>query len=146
MNLHAHRQVDVVPDMFGRGSTGAAKVAFFLQDLTGGGAERVMLTLAGGFADRGHDVDLVLVRAAGDLLPDVPSNVRTVTLGTRRTVYSIGPLMRYLRRERPAALLSALVHVNIAAILAARLSGRRPRVVITEHNQIARNAALARSA
>jgi len=122
-----------------------AKIAFFLQDLAGGGAERVMLTLAGGFADRGHDVDLVLVRAEGDCLADVPSNVRLVTLGTRRTVYCVPRLARYLRRERPVALVSALVHVNIAAILAARLAGSRPQVVITEHNQIARNAARARS-
>jgi glycosyltransferase involved in cell wall biosynthesis len=145
MNSQAHRPAEAAPKISGCRSPEATRIAFFLQDLTGGGAERVMLTLAGGFADRGHDVDLVLVRAAGDLLSDVPSNVRTVTLGTRRTVYSIPRLTRYLRKERPAALLSALVHVNIAAILAARLSGRRPRVVVTEHNQLARNAALARS-
>src|SRR5262249_58949266 len=47
--------------------------------------------------------------------------------------------------ERPVALVSALVHVNVAAILAARLAGRRPQIVVTEHNQIARNAARARS-
>jgi len=124
----------------------ASKLAFFLQDLAGGGAERVMLTLAGGFADRGHAVDLVLVRAEGPCLDDLPANVRLVTLGTKRTAFSIAGLARYLRKERPRALFSALVHVNIAAILAARLSGaRRPRVIITEHNQIARNAARARS-
>ncbi len=122
-----------------------SKLAFFLQDLAGGGAERVMLTLAGGFADRGDDVDLVLVRAEGPCLADVPANVRVVTLGTGRTAYSIPRLAGYLRRERPQALLSALVHVNIAAILATRLCGRKPRVIITEHNQIARNAARARS-
>src|SRR5262249_61994096 len=106
---------------------------------------RVMLTLAGGFADRGHDVDLVLVRAEGDCLADVPSNVRLVTLGRRRTVYSVPRLVRYLRKERPVALVSALVHVNVAAILAARLAGGRPQIVVTEHNQIARDSARPRS-
>lgn len=123
----------------------ASKVAFFLQDLVGGGAERVMLTLAGGFADRGYDVDLVLVRAEGPHLAEVPPNVRIVPLGGRRTAYSIPRLARYLRRERPQALLSALVHVNIAAILAARLSGSAPRIIVTEHNQVAENAARADS-
>jgi glycosyltransferase involved in cell wall biosynthesis len=75
----------------------------------------------------------------------VPPNVRVITLGTRRTAYSIPRLARYLRRERPQALLSALVHVNIAAILAARLSGSGPRVIVTEHNQVTENAARARS-
>lgn len=145
MNLHQHRRLEFATDAPGPQSIRATKVVFFLQDLFGGGAERVMLTLAGGFADRGYDVDLVLVRAEGHRLADVPSNVRVVTLGTRRTAYSIPRLARYLRRERPQALLSALVHVNIAAILAARLSGGGPRVIVTEHNQAMENAARAHS-
>jgi glycosyltransferase involved in cell wall biosynthesis len=117
------------------------KLAFFLQDLAGGGAERNMLTLAAAFADRGYSVDLVLVRAAGPYLSEVPSNVRVVCLGTRRTRRSILALARYLRRERPHALLSALVHVNVAAVLAARLSGTKTRVIVTERNQIELGAA-----
>jgi glycosyltransferase involved in cell wall biosynthesis len=144
MNCRQHRR-PALANAPGGQSTRATKLAFFLQDLVGGGAERVMLTLAGGFADRGYDVDFVLVRAKGHRLADVPPNVRVVTLGTRRTAYSILRLARYLRRERPQALLSALVHVNIAAILAARLSGADPRVIITEHNQVTENAARARS-
>ena len=33
------------------------KIAVFLQNLSGGGAERMMVQLAGGIADRGADVD-----------------------------------------------------------------------------------------
>ena len=145
MHLRPHRRIDVADDAQRPQSTRPIKIAFFLQDLFGGGAERVMLTLAGGFADRGYDVDLVLVRAEGPRLADVPPNVRIVALGTRRTAHSILRLARYLRRERPQALLSALVHVNIAAILAARLAGGGPRVIVTEHNQATENAARARS-
>ena len=145
MNLRQHRRLEFAEETQRRQSARPTKIAFFLQDLFGGGAERVMLTLAGGFADRGYDVDLVLVRAEGQHLADVPPNVRIVTLGTRRTAYSIPRLARYLRRERPRALLSALVHVNIAAILAARLSGGGPRLIVTEHNQATENAARARS-
>src|SRR5262245_13876219 len=106
-----------------RAASSVPKLAFFLQDLAGGGAERNMLTLAAAFADRGYSVDLVLVRAAGPYLSEVPSNVRVVPLGTQRTGRSILALAQYLRRERPCALLSALVHVNVAAVLATRLSG-----------------------
>ena len=42
-------------------------IAFFLVDLGGGGAEKVMLSLAGGFAERGLNVDLVLVKLAGEI-------------------------------------------------------------------------------
>lgn len=123
-----------------------ASLAIFLQDLAGGGAERVMTQLAAGIAGRGLDVDLILVRREGPYLRDLPAGVRVVPLARGRTVTSIWPLVRYLRRERPNVLLSALVHVNIAAILAARLAGVGTRVVITEHNQISRNAARAGSA
>jgi glycosyltransferase involved in cell wall biosynthesis len=145
MNSQRHQLLRTAESPIARQSKGAIKVAFFLQDLVGGGAERVMLTLAGGFADRGYDVDFVLVRPQGQHLASVPPNVRIVTLGTRRTAYSILRLAGYLRRERPQALLSALVHVNIAAILATRLAGGGPRVIVTEHNQATENAARARS-
>src|SRR5262245_9108933 len=91
MHLRPHRRIDVADDAQRPQSTRPKKIAFFLQDLFGGGAERVMLTLAGGFADRGYDVDLILVRAEGPRLADVPPNVRIVALGTRRTAFSASP-------------------------------------------------------
>ena len=115
------------------------RIAFFLQDLYGGGAERVMLALAGGIARRGFAVDLVLVRRQGAYVEDIPANIRVIELGTKRTVNSVAALARYLRRERPAVLLTALVHVNVAALLAGLLARVGTRLVVTEHNQISRN-------
>lgn len=116
------------------------RIALFLQDLHGGGAERVMLLLAGGIARRGYPVDLVLVRREGAHARSIPSEIRVVELGTRRVLGSVPALVRYLRRERPKALLAALVHVNVGALLAAA-AARGIRVVVTEHNQISRNFA-----
>src|SRR3954454_17059057 len=115
------------------------RISVFLQDLYGGGAEHVMLLLAAGMAQRGHVVDLVLVRRQGSFVDAVPPNVRVVELGTRRTINSVLALARYLRRERPVAVLTALVHVNIAALLAGLLAPGASRVVVTEHNQISMN-------
>ncbi|WP_198038372.1 glycosyltransferase [Skermanella stibiiresistens] len=115
------------------------RIAVFLQDLYGGGAERVMLALATGIARRGIPVDLVLVRREGAYVEDIPANVRVIELGSRRTVNSVMALARYLKRERPTVLLTALVHVNIAALLARLIAGGSTRIAITEHNQISRN-------
>jgi len=115
------------------------RISVFLQDLYGGGAEHVMLLLAAGMAQRGHVVDLVLVRRQGSFADDIPPNVRVVELGTRRTINSVLALARHLRQERPDALLTALVHVNVAALLAGLLAPGSTRVVVTEHNQISRN-------
>ena len=40
-------------------------IALYLPSLSGGGAERVMLNLSRGFAEKGYVVDLVLARAEG---------------------------------------------------------------------------------
>ena len=117
------------------------KVAVFLQDLSGGGAERMMVQLAGSMADLGVDVDLVLVRLDGPYLEAVSEKVRIVNLAAQRTLKSIFALAHYLKREKPAALLSALVHVNIAALLARRIAGDATRIAISERNTISMNAA-----
>jgi len=44
------------------------KLALFLPSLRGGGAERVMVNLVRGFAERGLRVDLVLAKAEGPYL------------------------------------------------------------------------------
>lgn len=112
--------------------SGLPRIALFAQDLAGGGAERMMVNLAGGIAAKGYPVDLVLVRREGPYLALVPPSVRIVELGTRRVVRSIPALARYLREERPAALLSTLVHVNVAAVIAGRLSRSGTRIVVRE--------------
>jgi glycosyltransferase involved in cell wall biosynthesis len=117
------------------------KIGIFLQALPTGGAERMMLNLASGMVDQGIAVDLVLAVATGSLLTAVPPEVRLVDLGARRTVDSILPLARYLRRERPTALLSALTHVNVAAVFATLLSGHRTRIVVSERSTISQESA-----
>ena len=114
-------------------TTPQKRIAIFLPSLSGGGAERTLLKLAGGIASRGYGVDLVLARAQGPYLPDVPPSVQVVDLRSRRDALSLFGLMRYLRQTRPAALISAL-HTNIVAILAKNISRVATRVIVSERN------------
>lgn len=109
-----------------------ARLALFLPFLGGGGAERVMLNLASGYADQGLAVDLVLVKAEGAFLAQVPPTVRIVDLRRQRVLTAIPALLRYLRRERPQALLSTLIHANLGALIAKRLAGVPVRLVVRE--------------
>ena len=45
-------------------------------------------------------------------------------------------LVRYLRDERPVAMLSALDYVNIVALWSRRLAGGRTRLVVSERNHL----------
>ena len=110
------------------------RLALFLPSLGGGGAERVMVTLANGFARRGHPVDLVLARAEGPFLSDVVEEINLVDLEVGRTAAALPGLVQYLRDYRPAALLSTLNHANLIAIIAHRLAGSKARLVVREAN------------
>jgi len=126
-------------------------IAVFVYALTGGGAQRRTLTLARGFAARGHRVDLVVVRSGGALWGDVPASIRVVPLDSKhasglhllvraglprglQTLASTGALAHYLRRERPDVLLSAASHVNLVSVWARRLSATRTPLALRASN------------
>lgn len=56
------------------------RIAFVLPSLTGGGAERSVLTLARGLIDRGHEVDLVFFRTLVHYPKEVPKEARLFAL------------------------------------------------------------------
>jgi len=114
-------------------------VALFLPALSGGGAERVILNLSAALADRGYAVDLVIAVRTGEYLANVPETVRLVSLDVRRTLQGFLPLVRYLRREQPRVLMSALDNANIvgvAATRAARVTGAKTRVIVSARNTL----------
>jgi glycosyltransferase involved in cell wall biosynthesis len=122
-------------------SNGKIRVAIFTSNMDGGGAERAMAKLAGGIADQGYDVDLVLSRAEGHYLAEVPDTVRIVNLDSGRVLTSIPGLIRYLRRERPAAMLTSMNYVNVVGIWARALARVDTRLVVNEQNALSLEAA-----
>lgn len=117
-------------------SGNGCRLAVFTANMGGGGAERAMLKLAGGMAGRGYQVDLVLSRAEGHYLKEVSRAVRIVDLDASRVLASLPGVIRYLRRERPVAMLTSLNHVNIVAIWARRLARVPTRLVVNEQNTL----------
>jgi len=113
-----------------------APIAFFLPSVRAGGAQRVIVNLAQGIAERGRPVDVVLAVAEGAFLGQLPPTVRLVDLGAGRLLRSLGPLTAYLRRTRPRVLVSSISHANLIALWAARLAGRSTPVVVTEHTTV----------
>jgi glycosyltransferase involved in cell wall biosynthesis len=56
------------------------RIAFLLDNLRGGGAERVILSIAAGFAARGYVVDLLVCERRGELCDSIPQDVNLVEL------------------------------------------------------------------
>lgn len=142
----------------------SVRIAFLLDSLSGGGAEKVILNLAGGFADAGYLADLLICKMKGALLNQIPSNVNVVQLKAAMplrgvvSAFSADPaslkpvlgisatlrkvpgtfkflpaIIRYLKSNQPAALLSALPKANINAVLAGQYCEGKTRIVVGVH-------------
>jgi glycosyltransferase involved in cell wall biosynthesis len=116
----------------------SSRLAIFLPGLYEGGAERTLLKLAIGIAERGHPVDLILIHKVGPYLKDVPDSIRLVVLNSARDIFSLVPLIRYLRQEKPGVLLSGL-YTNIIALWAKRLARVPTWVVVSERNTLSQS-------
>lgn len=129
------------------------RIAIFISCLRGGGAQRSMLNVAQGFAARGLCVDLLVARSTGAFAGPVPNGLRLVSFETpwsklpwirnrkwRWVLVSLPSLTLYLRRERPAYLLSAMTYVNLVALVGRRLAGVPLRLVVSERSHLSQAA------
>jgi glycosyltransferase involved in cell wall biosynthesis len=113
-----------------------ALIALFIPTLEGGGAEKVTSKLAGEFANRGNTVDLIVCNGNGPVRESVSDRVNVVDLGVNRTIAAVPALVRYIVKEKPSVVLSALTHANLAVLIAVSLVRNKPRIVIAEHNSL----------
>ncbi len=113
---------------------GGLRAAILLPDLRGGGAERVMVNLANGLAERGHAVELLLMRAEGAFLPEVAAPVGVRDLGCARVRAVPTALARALRETRPDALLACMWPLTTIAVAARAAASPGTRLVVAEHN------------
>lgn len=99
------------------------KISFFIPSFRGGGAERVMVTLANSLQSKGHAVTVLVVNNVGPYKQEVHDSVQIYSFNKSRTILCIFPLLRYIRKTRPEAVISTMTHVNLVAIIAWILSG-----------------------
>ncbi len=148
------------------------RIAFLLPSLAAGGVARSMLRIADAFREAGHSVDLVLCKAEGASLPEVPEGLNVVTLkregsfAARMRLLALDPrgagvlarpalfawrpapvqpyvadLARYLKHERPDALLSAKTPTNLLALWAREAARVPTRVLVSERTQLSESIA-----
>ena len=95
-----------------------------------------MLNLIRGLLDEGWSVDLVLAKAEGPYLVNIPNGCQLVDLRSAHVSYALPRLVRYLRTAHPAVLLSTMSHANIIALLARIIAGKNIRLVVREANTV----------
>ena len=106
------------------------RIGVFVSFSGTGGVERMVLNLCEGLVALGCRVDLLQVKAHSKHLEQLPSMVHIRKLKAEHTLTSLPALVRYLKTERPDALLAAKDRANQVAVLARKLSGVPTRVVV----------------
>lgn len=113
------------------------KVSFLMRSAQGGGAERVMISLANSFVEKGYDIDFLFVHAEGPFLKELNKEINIIDLKSKRAIYSLIKLYIYLFKNKPNTLISALNYINLIAIFSCFfLFLKKPKVIITEHGTL----------
>lgn len=108
-------------------------IAIYLSSFAGGGAERVLLSLAQWFYQRGLTVDIVLVSDHGPLNTIIDEDVRLVKLNKSKPSKSLVVFRNYLKTNRPRAILSGITHANISCAISYLTSHYSGKLLLSEH-------------
>ena len=119
------------------------RLAIFVATSGHSGVDRNLKNLIPEIAARGIQVDVLRIKNHGLYLEkelgELPANVRIVELGTAHVNTSLWRLVRYLKRERPDALLTDKDKVNRLALWARRLAGVSTRLVVRMGTTVSKN-------
>ncbi|CAN5523889.1 glycosyltransferase [soil metagenome] len=116
-----------------------AKVFLVVPSLKGGGAERVVLFVARGLRDLGHEATLITLESGGAYENQIPEGVERIDFRDGSNRKAVARLASLIRQRRPEAILAATDAANIVAVLARILSRRKPRVVASIHSTLSRS-------
>jgi len=104
-----------------------SKVSLILPNLSGGGAERVMVILANEFRETLPQLDLIIINDDNmDYASELSDKVNLVNLKTGRAGKSILSIRKYLIEHQPDVLLTTLGHISCASAIALSISGNIP--------------------
>ncbi len=81
------------------------------------------------FCQQNINVDVLLIKARGEHLQKLTRQAEQIKLGSDHTWLTLWPLVRYLRQERPEAILAVKHRALLVALLAKKLARADTRIV-----------------
>ena len=105
-------------------------LAIFLPSFERGGVERMLVNLAGGIAELGVPVDLVVMRSRGGYLDSLDARVRLVELGQLTGRALLHGAAAYLRDARPTVMLASKTENDSLALAARAEAGVGTRIAM----------------
>lgn len=99
-----------------------------------GGAEVSVLKMVEGLQSLRIANELVVASSHGPLRKDFRGTVHSLLSGRTGVFLSLFPLVRLLRKIRPAFFLSVMTHTNVIALVAWKFSGVKGKIFVSERN------------
>ncbi|MEQ8200715.1 MAG: glycosyltransferase [Syntrophomonadaceae bacterium] len=112
------------------------KILFVIPNLSGGGAERVILSLAKNLPPDQFHISLAMVDKVGPYESEIPENIPTFDLHCQRVRYAFPRLLKLIRQQKPDVVFSTLGHLNTALLMLRPLLPAGTKIVIRESNTI----------
>lgn len=120
------------------------KIAVFLPHMGVGGVERSTSILARQLAELGHDVT-VLSLGSNREPSSLFDGLQYHHFSAGRVSTGVPRIARYLRREKPDAVISAQSYANVGIVVACKLARFRGRIVLTERLNVSASSDTDRS-
>ena len=113
------------------------RIVFVLPDLGGGGAQRVMLRLAGGLSPDRFERQIVSLGGDSHLASLCPEGVALEHWRLRHLRQGLFRLVQHVRTTKPDLVVSVMGYLNIALLAARHLLPRQTRIIVREANRVA---------
>jgi len=111
------------------------KIVIILSSFKSGGAEKMMIHLANGFASNGYSLALFVIRPVGPLKSLVNRNINVVEAPNLKSIYFYIPWLAYqLIKINPTRIISSQRHINIITMISALSTFNARKVVLREAN------------
>lgn len=112
------------------------KIDFYISSLSGGGAEKVLITIAKAFAEKGDDISIISLEKRPQFY-HIPDNIKlykhdNTQKGKLASLYDFINIRRHLRKSGADVSISFLSRCNLIVLVASLFSKRR--IVVCDRN------------
>ena len=112
-------------------------ICFVLPSFAGGGAERVMVSLANGLATDSYEVHILLLFGEGPLRKSVADHIQIHDLQQPRLSRALFSLRKIIKEIQPDILISTMGYLNLSVLLLCATLVSPPKVIVREANTVA---------
>jgi len=108
------------------------RIAFIIPSLDVAGAENMLLNIANGLVNNGHDIHLLFLNETGGLLPLLDERITRWNIGNGRVYFSLFRVLKMIRKIKPDVFFPWMGYLNAYFIFFKPLFSRRLKWICRE--------------